>query len=117
MMTGINAITLVVDEPSTLARRLADAFGWEVTQDYGPFAEVVAGSGPLIWLNVPSDLTDQVQRGVLVHCQVDDVPAAAERARAAGATILLEPTRTDFGTESAWAQVEGGPIVDLSRPL
>ena len=116
-MTGINAITFVVDEPSAVARRLVEAFGWEVTQDYGSFAEVVAGQGPLIWLNVPSELTDQVQQGVLVHCQVDDVRAAAERARAAGATIVLEPTRTDFGTESAWAQVEGGPIVDLSREL
>jgi len=116
-MTGINAITLVVNDPSAVAHRLAEAFGWAVTQDFGLFAEVVAARGPLIWLNVPSGMTSLVQQGVLVHCQVNDVSTAAAQACAAGATILQEPTRTDFGTESGWAQVAGGPIVDLYRPL
>jgi predicted enzyme related to lactoylglutathione lyase len=71
----------------------------------------------LIWLNVPSEPTVEVQQGVIVHCQVEDVTAAADLARAAGAAILREPTRMDFGMESAWTQVEGGPIVDLTRPL
>ena len=75
------------------------------------------GDGALLWLNVPGAPTTDVQQGVVVHCWVEDVSAATEHARAAGATILREPTEMDFGMESAWAQVEGGPIVDLTRPV
>lgn len=116
-MPSINAVTLVVRDPSATAQSLAKAFGWEVTQDFGAFAEVNAGGGAVLWLNVPSEPTTAIQQGVIIHCWVDDVPAATERARAAGATILREPTAMEFGMESAWAHVDGGPIVDLSRPL
>lgn len=115
-MAGIKAVTLIVAEPSVTAGRLADAFGWEVSQDYGNFAEVKAGDGMVLWLNVPGEPAADLQQGVVVHCWVDDVIAAAARAREAGASILREPTVMDYGMESAWAQVDGGPIVDLTRP-
>ena len=35
--------------------------------------------------------------GVILHFEVDDVGQALERARSHGATVLLEPTRTDWG--------------------
>ena len=114
---SINAITLIVEQPSTIARRLHDAFGWTITQDFGAFAELTTGNGAVLWLNVPSESTTALQQGVLVHCWVDDVTDAANKARAAGAIILREPTAMDFGMESAWAQVQDGPIVDLTRPL
>ncbi len=114
----INAITLIVEQPTAVAQRLRDAFGWTVTQDFGAFAEVITGDGgAMLWLNVPSEPTTAVQQGVVIHCWVDDVSAATELARAAGAAILREPTAMDFGMESAWAQVADGPIVDLTRPL
>ena len=115
-MPSINAVTLIVDDPSAVAQRLVEAFGWTTTQDYGAFVEVTTGGGALLWLNVPGGDTSRIQQGVVVHCWVDDVSAATERARAAGATILREPVTMDFGMESAWAQVMGGPIVDLTRP-
>ena len=110
---SIRAISLIVAEPSQVADRLAGAFGWTVSQDYGAFAEVTTGS-LLLWLNEPSEPTTEVQQGVIVHEFVDDVSAAAERARSAGAAILREPTVMDFGLESAWARVDGGPIIDLN---
>ena len=116
-MSGIDAITLVVDDPSAVARQLGEAFGWKVTADYELFAEVSAGDGLSLWLNVPSETTPLVQQGVVLHYTVDDVAAAANRARAAGADILREPTKMDFGLESALAQIEGGLIVDLTRPI
>ncbi len=115
-MDGINAITLVVAEPSAVARRLAAAFGWEVTADHGSFAEVVAAAGPNLWLNVPSETTSLIQQGIVLHYAVEDVAAAADRARNSGAEILREPTRMDFGLESALVQIQGGPIVDLTSP-
>ena len=114
---SINAITLIVEQPSTIARRLHDAFGWTITQDFGAFAELATGNGAVVWLNVPSDATTALQQGVVVHCWVEDVRSAADRARAAGATILREPAAMDYGMESARAQVQDGPIVDLTRPL
>ncbi|GAB3917023.1 hypothetical protein GCM10011575_32780 [Microlunatus endophyticus] len=116
-MSSINAVTLIVEEPSAVAGRLAAALGWEVSQDYGAFAEVKAGDGALLWLNEPGEPAAESQQGVIIHCWVDDVSAAAAGARAAGAEILREPTVMDFGMESAWVRVEGGPIVDLTRPV
>jgi predicted enzyme related to lactoylglutathione lyase len=116
-MPSINAVTLIVNDPSAVAHRLADSFGWTITQDFGVFAELSAGDGALVWLNVPADRSDRLQQGVVIHAWVDDVDAAVNRARAGGAVILKEPTKMDFGMESAWAQVEGGPIVDLTRPI
>lgn len=114
---SINAITLIVEQPSTIAHRLHDAFGWTITQDFGAFAELTTGNGAVLWLNVPSETTTALQQGVVVHCWVDDVTSAANKARTAGATILREPTAMDYGMESAWVQVQDGPIVDLTRPL
>lgn len=64
-MAAIRAVTLIVAEPGVVAGRLASAFGWDVSQDYGSFAEVRAGDGMLLWLNEPSDSTIDVQKGVL----------------------------------------------------
>lgn len=116
-MNSINAVTLIVEEPSTVAERLATALGWIVSQDYGAFAEVKAADGALLWLNAPGEPAKDLQQGVIIHCQVDDVTGAADRARAAGAEVLREPTVMDFGMESAWVRVQGGPIVDLTRPV
>lgn len=113
---SIHAVTFTVADPSQVAGRLSEAFGWTVTEDFGAFAEVTTGS-LTIWLNVPSDSTDPTVAGTVLHVQVADVEAATERARAAGAEILREPTRMDFGTVSAYARVAGGPIVDLTRPI
>jgi predicted enzyme related to lactoylglutathione lyase len=116
-MPWINAVTLVVAEPSVVAQRLSDAFGWRVTPDLGVFAELTTVSGALLWLNGPSEPTTALHEGVIVHCWVDHVTAATERARAAGAVILREPAAIDFGMESAWVRGDGGPIVDITRPI
>lgn len=113
-MAAIRAVTLITAEPDVVAGRLASVFGWDVSHDYGTFVEVSAGDGMVVWLSEPSESTTDLQQGVLLHCWVDDVSAAT--AGAAGAAILREPTTMDFGMEPAWAQVEGGPIVDLTRP-
>ena len=53
---------------------------------------------------------------MIIHHQVPDVAAATEAARAAGAKITREPTKMDFGAESAYAVLDGLTI-DLHRPL
>jgi predicted enzyme related to lactoylglutathione lyase len=112
---SIHAVTFTVAEPSAVAARLGEAFGWTVSEDFGAFAEVTTGSST-IWLNVPSESMEMTVAGCVLHVQVADVEAATERARAAGAEILREPTTMDYGAVSAYARVSGGPIVDLTRP-
>jgi predicted enzyme related to lactoylglutathione lyase len=113
---AIDAVTFTVRDPSGVASRLASAFGWTVTQDFGPFAEVSTGS-LVLWLNEPSDAAPEIVAGCVLHVRVDDVSSSLERARAAGADVLREPTVMDFGAVSAYARVEGGPVVDLTRPV
>ncbi|MFT3944505.1 MAG: hypothetical protein QM705_11905 [Ancrocorticia sp.] len=112
----INAVTFVVADPSSVARAMSDAFGWMLSQDHGTFAEIVTGS-IVIWLNGPSQETSALAEGVVLHVEVDDVRQATEQARKAGASILREPTLMDFGVESAYAQVPGGPVIDLMRTV
>jgi predicted enzyme related to lactoylglutathione lyase len=112
---SIDAVTFTVQDPSDVAKRLGLAFGWNVTQDFGAFAEVTTGS-LTIWLNLPSESTPELVSGCVLHVAVEDVAAALERARTAGAEVLREPTIMDFGAVSAYARVHGGPIVDLTSP-
>jgi predicted enzyme related to lactoylglutathione lyase len=53
--------------------------------------------------------------GVILHFQVDDVHEALGRARALGVEVLMEPTRTDWGTESALIAGPEELVIDLYR--
>ena len=54
-------------------------------------------------------------RGVVVHFEVDDVKAEVERMRANGATVALEPTATDWGTEMAMIAGPEQVVVSVFR--
>ncbi len=53
--------------------------------------------------------------GMILHFQVEDVAQSLERARGRGARVLLEPTRTDWGTESAMIAGPEEIVIDLYR--
>lgn len=112
---SIEAITAIVTDVPAVADQLHRAFGWPITQQFDTFAELNA-DGFTLWLNAPGWPAPIPAAGVIIHHQVEDVAAATERARAAGATITREPTKMDFGTESAYALV-AGLTIDLHRPL
>jgi uncharacterized glyoxalase superfamily protein PhnB len=56
-------------------------------------------------------------RSGLVHAYVDDVDAHFERAKAAGAEIVMEPTDQDYGDRRYDALDPEGQFWSFSTPL
>ena len=117
-MTGIRALTLVLENPSAAAIALRDVAGWEIEADYGSFASLTAPGSIPLWLNAPAE-GEETSRGVVVHMVCEDVDAAFARALEHGAEALREPTDMDFGERSAGVAVAAAPGVriDFSRPI
>lgn len=55
--------------------------------------------------------------GVEVGLACDDVPAACERAVAAGATLLTPPTTKPWGQTVAYVRSPDGTLVELCTPM
>lgn len=108
-VAGISLI-LETNEDVDQAANLLKAIGLEVKGDDG-YVEV---AGPSITLSIMRGAMVDVPRhgGVLLQLTVPDVDAAAEAARRAGASIALEPTKTDWGY-SAFVQSPLGFTLEL----
>ena len=78
------------------------------------FAELESGD-VTIMLSPAAMVPVKPAAGVILHFQVENVRKAIERAAAYGATILMEPTLTDWGTESALIAGPEEIVVDLYR--
>lgn len=96
-----------VDQAADLCR----AIGLEVDGEDG-YVEV---AGPSIRLSIMRGAGVDVPRngGVLLEIAVDDVAAATNAARRAGATIAREPTSTGPHTVSAFVQSAAGFTIEL----
>ena len=53
--------------------------------------------------------------GVILHIQVENIREAHDRARRHGASVLMEPTLTDWGTESLLVAGPEDLVIDLYR--
>ncbi|GAA1314382.1 MAG: VOC family protein [Brachybacterium tyrofermentans] len=117
-MTGIRALTLVLDEPSSIASALRDALGWTIESDVGSFASLTAPGSIPLWINAPAP-GDETSRGVVIHMHCDDVDEAFQQAIERGALAVREPVDMDFGERSACVQIPAAPgvTIDFSRPL
>lgn len=117
-MTGIRALTLILENPSTAATALRDVLGWQIEADFGSFASLTTQDSIPLWINAPAE-DGETTRGVVIHVMADDVDAACEQAVAHGATVLREPTDMDFGERSASVTTAATPglTIDFSRPL
>ena len=111
---AVTAIDLRVEDVSAAVAMLGNAYGWKVTADEPGFGELVAGD-LRIMLSVDAMVPWGRTDGVILHEYVDDVPAAVERAVAAGAELLLGPLTTDWGTQSAYLRGPGNLVVDVCK--
>jgi uncharacterized glyoxalase superfamily protein PhnB len=111
---AVTAIDLQVDDVSAAVALLSKAYGWTVTVDEPGFGELLAGD-LRIMLSVDAMVPWGGTDGVILHEYVDDVPAAVERAVAAGAELVLGPVTTDWGTEAAYLRGPGNLLVDVCR--
>jgi catechol 2,3-dioxygenase-like lactoylglutathione lyase family enzyme len=55
--------------------------------------------------------------GVIVVIEVDDVEAVHERAAAAGADVVMEPTEVNWGREMFLVRDPDGYVLEVSRPV
>jgi predicted enzyme related to lactoylglutathione lyase len=111
----LNQIDLIVRDVPGAAAFLRDALGLTLRVNEERYAELVAG--PMtIMLSPDAMVPMKGAGGVILHFQVEDVAAACGRAQEHGAAVLLPPTRTDWGTESALIAGPEGVVIDLYRP-
>ncbi len=107
-------LDLVVQDVPAAATFFRDVVGLTLRVNEPRYAELDGGA-VTIMLTPELMVPTRPAAGVALHFQVEDVREALERARAQGATVLLEPTRTDWGWESAMIAGPEGIVVDFYR--
>ena len=78
------------------------------------FAELESGE-VTIMLSPAAMVPVKPVAGVILHIQVESIREAHERARRHGASVLMEPTRTHWGTESLLIAGPEDLVIDLYR--
>lgn len=63
----------------------------------------------------PSESANPQAKGVILKIEVPDVAASVAELRSRGATILLEPVLTEWGTESAFVAGPDACVIELYR--
>ncbi len=111
---SVTAIDVQVDSVKAATKLLSEAYGWEILNDEEDFGELMAGQ-MRVMLSVNAMVPWGKVDGIILHDYVEDVPAAVDRAVAAGAELVEGPSTTDWGTEAAYLRGPGNLIVDLCR--
>lgn len=112
----LNQLDLIVRDVPSAADFFHEVVGMELRVKEERFAEL--RSGPVTIMFSPDAMVPtQEAAGVILHFQVEDVQEAVERAASKGATVLLAPTRTDWGWESAMISGPENIIVDFYRQI
>ena len=114
-MPKLDAIDLIVRDVPAAAAFFRDVVGLTPREIGERFAELDAGTFTLM-LSPEAMVPTRPSAGVILHLRVDDVPAALSAATARGARVLLDVTRTDWGTESAMIAGPEEIVVDFHRP-
>lgn len=111
-VAGLSLI-LRTNEEVDQAADLLRAVGLSVAGEDG-YVEV---AGPSITLSIMRGAMVDVPRhgGVLLQIQVPDVDSASAAARAAGATVALEPTSTNGRRGAAFIQSPAGFTLELNE--
>ena len=107
-------VDLIVADVRGAVRFFRDALGLEPVVEEDMFAELDAGAIKIMLS--PNEVDLGRTSGVVLHFKVDDVPAATDRVRGAGARVIREPTRMDWGWESALVSGPEGTTIGRYRP-
>jgi uncharacterized glyoxalase superfamily protein PhnB len=111
---NLNQLDLIVRDVPAATAFLSAALGVEPAYAEERFAEFRLGVMTLMLS--PDTLVPMTNAaGVILHVDVQDVDAALDRARRAGATVLRETGPTDWGWESAMIAGPEGVVIDFYR--
>lgn len=113
-MPNCNQLDLIVSDVPAAAAFFRDVVGLNLKVNEPRFAELDGGA-ITIMLSPDAMVPMQTAAGVILHFEVADVVQTLEQARSLGAKVLLEPTNTDWGTESAMIAGPDGIVVDFYR--
>ncbi|MBV7328477.1 VOC family protein [Chloroflexi bacterium TSY] len=113
-MSKLNSIDLMVSDVPAAAKFFREVAGMELRFDDVRFADLASGEFALM-LSPDAMVPTEKARGIILHFAVDDVAQTVQTAIEKGATVLLEPVKTDWGTESAMIQGPEGIVVDFYR--
>ena len=107
---------LIVGDVPSAAAFFREVLGFALRAEFDRFAELESGA-VTIMLSPDALVPTRPAAGVILHLRVDDVARALERARERGASVLLEPTGTDWGTQTAMIAGSEEIVIELYRPL
>jgi len=113
-MRNCNQIDLIVQDVPKAAHFFRDIVGLTLRVDEPRFAEI-DGNSITLMLSSEALIPMQPASGVILHVEVEDVVQALKHAQSAGATVLLERTKTDWGTESAMIAGPENIVIDFYR--
>ncbi len=113
-MTKFDNLDLIVRNVAAAVDFFERVVGLEARIVDENFAEMESGE-VTIMLSPTAMVPTRPVSGVILHFQVDSVHKALERAIAYGAVILMEPTLTDWGTESLLVAGPEEMVIDLYR--
>lgn len=113
-MPTFDNLDLIVQDVPSAAAFFRDVVGLTLRVNEERFAELDSGA-VTIMLSPAAMVPVKPAAGVILHFQVENVARALEHARSHGATVLLEPTATDWGTESAMIAGPEDIIIDFYR--
>jgi predicted enzyme related to lactoylglutathione lyase len=110
----LDNLDVIVKNVPAAAAFFRDVVGLTLRVNEERYAELDAG--PVTLMLSPDAMVPMKQAaGVILHFQVEDVAQALEKARSKGAKVLLEVTRTDWGTESAMIAGPEDVVIDFYR--
>ncbi|MEM7030587.1 MAG: VOC family protein [Chloroflexota bacterium] len=115
-MPKFASIDLVVRDVPAATAFFRDVVGLTVSFEDERFAELESGAVTLM-LTPDALVPTKPASGIILHFEAPDVSAALTRAKDHGVTILMEPTRTDWGTESAMVAGPEDIVIDFYRPI
>ncbi|GAB3415239.1 VOC family protein [Flindersiella endophytica] len=108
--------TLIVSDVAKAVAYFRNVLGFAVHGDGDGYAEVDLGT---LVCGLMSDAMVPVKpaEGVILQVRVEDVAGTLRTVQQRGANVLLEPTTTDWGTESAMVAGPDGIVVELYREV
>lgn len=107
---------LIVRDVPSAAAFFRDVLGFTLRAEFDRYAELESGD-VTIMLSPDALVPTRPAAGVILHLRVEDVARALEQVRERGGSVLLEPTSTGWGTQTAMIAGPEDIMIELYRTV